>query len=471
MSVKVKTKRNIFIFDSEHSNLNKDIFVDCVVNKFEYSSLEHAITDNNTNVMLTIDDSSTFSTNKSINILSVSNAISLKGTYLFHHVISIANTTLCASISTNKHLIIRDCIINSLDVLSFKGYILFSNCIINCNIDFNFSFDTVCSIHFEDCIINNKISFLNINYRNDQTNNTIYFRRNNIFQDIYIDYLDDADSNDNINNTSITAIDNRLNSSSIKGHTKDIMFFDNSKDGYIYTNELSTKLGYIYYYTKEFIFDRPNRVIFNSFIKLNNIPQYVSYDNDPALQTGCEITAAACALSYICKTNITKNYLSSYLDKDEYFVDTFWTKFVGDIYNDGFGCMAPAIIKAINSYLIDKGLQNMYSVYNTTKTSLYQLLTVVKKGIPVIVWATMGNDDRMYRRVIGSTIFKYNDKELLWPGNDHAVVIVGFDLVKEEIYLCDPEVSSPNVRVRNIYEFENRFQDLYSQSIIIVKNK
>ena len=39
----------------------------------------------------------------------------------------------------------------------------------------------------------------------------------------------------------------------------------------------------------------------NRYMKIKNIPQYVSNDNDPALQTGCEATSCAIALNYILK--------------------------------------------------------------------------------------------------------------------------------------------------------------------------
>ena len=38
---------------------------------------------------------------------------------------------------------------------------------------------------------------------------------------------------------------------------------------------------------------------------------------------------------------------------------------------------------------------------------------------------------------------------------------------KQEIYLADPEVNSFKIRTRNIYELENRFSELYSQSIVV----
>ena len=79
----------------------------------------------------------------------------------------------------------------------------------------------------------------------------------------------------------------------------------------------------------------------------------------------------------------------------------------------------------------------------------------------------MGNDEGMYHRKYGSTKWEINNKKLYWPGRDHSLVIVGYNILKQEIYLADPEVNSFKIRTRNIYELENRFSELYSQSIVV----
>ena len=204
-------------------------------------------------------------------------------------------------------------------------------------------------------------------------------------------------------------------------------------------------------------------------LKIQNIPQYLSFDNDPALKTGCEATACAIALSYILNKNITKNTIANLMLQKEAGTVSFWESFIGDIYNDGYGCMSPVSVDAINKYLILNNLDDEYEVINTTNTPLYELLPFINRGIPIIVWCTMGNDEKMYHRKLGSTKWVINEQNLYWPGNDHSLVIVGYNTQTNKIYLADPEVNSEKLRERNIFEFENRFVELYSQSILIIK--
>jgi uncharacterized protein YvpB len=131
--------------------------------------------------------------------------------------------------------------------------------------------------------------------------------------------------------------------------------------------------------------------------------------------------------------------------------------------------MSTVSVDAINNYLVTNNLDQEYEVINTTNTPLYELLPFINRGIPVIVWCTMGNNEKMYHKKFGSTKWKINEQNLYWPGNDHSLVIVGYNIATNKIYLADPEVDSTKIRERNLFEFENRFTELYSQSILIIK--
>ena len=216
---------------------------------------------------------------------------------------------------------------------------------------------------------------------------------------------------------------------------------------------------------------RRKQVTPNKILKVKNIPQYITNGNDLALKTGCEATACAILLSYILNKNITKNEMASYMKMGEPGKDSFWDSFIGDIYNDGWGCMSSVSVNALNNYLKANNLQDMYYVINTTNMPLYELLSFVSSGIPVIVWCTMGNKGHMYHKKHGSTIWDINGKKLYWPGNDHSLVIVGYSFTYGKIYLADPEENSERIIDSDIYEFENRFTELYSQSILVLKKR
>lgn len=211
----------------------------------------------------------------------------------------------------------------------------------------------------------------------------------------------------------------------------------------------------------------------NRFMKIKNILQHSSSENDPALKAGCEVASCAIVLNYILKQQITKNEMASYMEMKEPGEASFWDAFIGDIYNDGFGCMSSVSVKAINKYLKDNGFDKDYYVINTTNMPLYELLGFVNSKIPVIVWCTMGNSERMYHKKNGSTKWDINGKKLYWPGNEHCVVIAGYSFTRGTIYLIDPENDDDRFmfKERNLYEFENRFTELYSQSILILKKR
>jgi uncharacterized protein YvpB len=205
-----------------------------------------------------------------------------------------------------------------------------------------------------------------------------------------------------------------------------------------------------------------------ALLDVKNIPQYLSNINDPALQTGCEATACAIALSYMLKKNITKNEIASLMPKANPNEASFWDSFIGDIYHDGWGCMSTVAYNAIIKYLESHDLIDKYEVVNYTNTPLYKLLYLVSQGIPVIAYATMGNENTMYSRKYGSTIFNVNNNVLKWPGRDHCLVIIGYNLNTKQIYVADPEENSTAYRIRDLYLFENRFMQLYLQSIVIL---
>ena len=133
--------------------------------------------------------------------------------------------------------------------------------------------------------------------------------------------------------------------------------------------------------------------------------------------------------------------------------------------------MSPCIVDVLDNFLLDNNLSDKYYVFNTTNMPLYELFQFVNSGIPVILWCTMGTKDLMYHKKHGSTIWKINNEELYWPGNDHCVVLAGYSYTLGKVYLADPENDTENLTARDMYEFENRFMELYSQSVVILKKK
>ena len=105
--------------------------------------------------------------------------------------------------------------------------------------------------------------------------------------------------------------------------------------------------------------------------------------------------------------------------------------------SDGYGCFAPVIVKAMNSYLSGKG----YYAKNVTGTSLSTLAsTYIDSGNPVLVWGTVGMKE--IDRIIQ---WQSDDRteSFLYPANEHCMVFSGYD--GENYWFSDPYDSNGTV--------------------------
>ena len=382
----------------------------------------------------------------------------------------------------NEECIIINCIVEEeLVIKNPNKFILIRNCMIG-NLKCIEIGNSDASIHIEHNVIYDGVVFEN--FKNLGKNVSIYVYQNQLDSKLLI-----KNNLLNENSCAICVACNRFIDSNQDNIIVEVPEFVDIKDNYCLNGY---KIKFIDYkkfpnysgYSRKYLCNAMSLFVLesefklkkiepNRYMKIKNIPQYISNKNDPALQTGCEACSCAIALSYILKEQISKNEMASYLEMKEPGSASFWDAFIGDIYNDGFGCMSSVVVNAINKYLREKGLDNEYYVINTTNMPLYELLGFVNSKIPVIVWCTMGNNERMYHKKNGSTKWEIDGNRLYWPGNEHCVVIAGYSFTRGTIYLMDPESDDNRLlfKERNLYEFENRFTELYSQSVLILKKK
>lgn len=335
-----------------------------------------------------------------------------------------------------------------------SGLIIVYNCVVEGDFEIYCRLRYPFSITFIDTTFNGKV-FLNLNLTGDDS--SIHFHKCTFEKDFEVDCTAGI-------GVAVNLTFNKFKGRIISNFFKLIIFPDPNLL-IAYKNRTGYKLEYsnIDEISKlEFAFED----IYPK-LKVNNIPQYLSFDNDPALKVGCEATACAIALAYILNKKITKNEVASFMKKDMSMTESFWEYFMGDIYEHGYGCMSPVSVDTIKAYLDANNIHD-YEVINYTGTPLVEILQFLKLNIPIIVFATMSNEKMMYKVKYGSTEFACGD---YWPGNDHSLVIVGSDFNKEEIYLADPEENSEEIRTRNIYQFINRYQEIYTQAIIIKKKQ
>lgn len=154
---------------------------------------------------------------------------------------------------------------------------------------------------------------------------------------------------------------------------------------------------------------------------------YVSQEN--GFPNGCEAVSATMLLRY-CGFDIDPgDFIDDHLECKPTYIK--WgcrygpnpkLAYVGDPRDEdeGFGCFAPVIVKALNSYLPEG-----YYAKNTTGLSLNSLKTMyIDKGIPVAVWVTVDMEevDRILQ-------WQSEDKSetYLYPSNEHCMVLIGYD--------------------------------------------
>ena len=458
MKTIIKTKKGIYILKEDTiSKQTVTIKADAFVSNEETLTMKEALTLKNKTIVLNKRCLEKIELENK-KIIGTKNAI-IDGDVIVKGNSWLENICINGNLVINFSTVIINCKINGkITINNPSGFILLKNNILTSTLEIK-DVNNDLSLHIEDNKLNDVI-FKSINANSNAHNITIFIK-NNIFNGPLVLTKSPLNESDAM----ITIISNMFNKN-IVNESDYVLFVDNN------IKEISHCLKYTGYDSLLFT---NNKIPISNFIlnknytllPVENIPQYVSFENDPALKTGCEATSCAILLSFLLNEKITKGTLASFMSQKEEGTESFWKAFIGDIYNDGYGCMSPVSVKALEEYLKYYQSNIKYKIYNLTSTPLYQLLKLVEENNPVIIWTTMGNDEGMYHRKYGSTKWEINNKKLYWPGRDHSLVIVGYNILKQEIYLADPEVNSFKIRTRNIYELENRFSELYSQSIVV----
>lgn len=161
----------------------------------------------------------------------------------------------------------------------------------------------------------------------------------------------------------------------------------------------------------------------------------------PELPTGCEITAMTMVLQYAGlpadKVEMASEYLpildtaGTYAGADgRLYGNDMNQYFIGDPAADGLICGTGAILTAANSFLTDSG-SSMRAV-DKTGSSPEKLYHIVDEDIPVMVWCTIGMDDR------GDAQGWYTEEGIYvdWAINDHGAVLIGYE--PDTVTIADP---------------------------------
>lgn len=158
--------------------------------------------------------------------------------------------------------------------------------------------------------------------------------------------------------------------------------------------------------------------------------------------TGCESVAAVMALDYAGIGIGVEEFIDGYLPRGDepqpdgsggYFTCDPKEAFMGDPYTeDGWGCYAPVIRKAVERVLAERGAA--LRVEDLSGKSVGELVEgYIDVGVPVILWGTM----YMEQPRVGAAMTVYGTGERFdWITPEHCLLLVGAD--GESYYFNDP---------------------------------
>ena len=176
---------------------------------------------------------------------------------------------------------------------------------------------------------------------------------------------------------------------------------------------------------------------------------------NPELPTGCEITSLTSVLNYY-GINVKKETMADdYLKKGD---GSYYKMFLGNPRDAGsFGCMAQPIVDAANLYFKKNNVSMKAS--NVSGVTFDKILEYVSQGVPMIVWNTMG-----MAPAYESQTLTLDGREYTWIAPERCVVVVGYDLDNNEVYVADPMAG---MVTRNLKTFEERYDSLKRQAVYV----
>ncbi len=204
--------------------------------------------------------------------------------------------------------------------------------------------------------------------------------------------------------------------------------------------------------------ERVNKKLLN----VSNIMQY------PELPTGCESVALTILLNHLGykadKLTIARNYLPKldfYWYNGVLYGADFRTTFAGNPESEyAYGCYAQCITTTANNYLNDNGFGG--KAYNITGSDFDSLLyDYIDKDIPVLIWITSSN---LHETMLTSVWTTPDGERVQWKAYEHCVVLTGYDLDNQLIYVSDPLVGNTSYDYGRI---KQRYIDMGQQAVYI----
>ena len=190
--------------------------------------------------------------------------------------------------------------------------------------------------------------------------------------------------------------------------------------------------------------------------------QYVCLDvknimQKPLLPNGCEVVSLAIALNYAGYTVDPLILYEEYMPKSPYKSGDPWISYVGDAQNIGLGCYAPCVVATGNAYL--DYVSSSKRVFDISGNSFSYYKALVDRGIPVIMWGTIG----MNKKSSVCWTDNIDGKIVKWHTYSHCLVLVGYT---DDTYIfCDPLVG---ITEYDIIGVEQSFNINFKQACSII---
>lgn len=179
----------------------------------------------------------------------------------------------------------------------------------------------------------------------------------------------------------------------------------------------------------------------------------------PEFPTGCEVTSLTMVLNYEGFDVTIGEIADTYLKKIEPATGSYREAFWGDPRSsESFGCFAPVIVDAANKYLEDQNSDKR--AIDLTGTEFEELYEELRYGYPVLVWGSMDID----WDIVDVGCWEIDGETVVWPGNEHCMVLTGFDLENDTVRVCDP---LRGIMVYDREAFEYHYIEMERQAIVI----
>ncbi len=180
----------------------------------------------------------------------------------------------------------------------------------------------------------------------------------------------------------------------------------------------------------------------------------------PELPAGCEITSLTCLLNYygfpIDKEVMAKVYLDYVTEGGINY--TFFDKYVGSPWEDGYGCYSPVIVRAATEFLADQNSHlQVVNLSGSTKDELFQ---VIASGRPIVIWNTM-DCVPVYESLVWTTP---DGEDVYFCAYEHCVLLTGYNIDAQTVTVCDP---LKGVVDYDMTQFFENYDNLYQQAVTI----